>query len=72
MTYKLRIMSHKGDAPVAEWNETTSPEALKGIEEEFNRMTKLGYFAADLKTNEIIKDFKPDTDILLIPALQGG
>lgn len=71
-TYKMTRMSGKGDELVAEWTDTITDERLKEIETEFNKRMAEGYFAADLTTNELIKEFKPDTDILLIPRMQGG
>lgn len=71
-TFKITRMSGAGDELVAEWTETTSPERLAEIEKEFNERLAAGYFAADLSTNELVREFKPDTDYLLIPRVQGG
>ena len=68
----MRKMSGKGDECVAEWNETTSPEELAKIEVEFKEMTKNGYFAADIDKGELIKEFDPQANILLMPHMQGG
>ncbi len=57
---------------VAEYNETTSPEALEKIEKEFNALMKQGYFAANLDTNEIVKDFDPNANMLMMPRMVGG
>lgn len=71
-TFKMTRMSGRGDQLVREWDETATPEALQEIEREFAAKMKEGYFAADLGTNALMDGFKPDTDILLIPKLQGG
>lgn len=68
----MRAMSGRGDEVVAEWSETTTVEQLAAIEAEFNAKLKAGYFAADLGTNELIKEFNPGSDILLIPHMVGG
>ena len=68
----MRKMSGAGDEQVAEWNETTTPEALKAIEEEFKSLTASGYFAADIDKNELIREFDPNANILMIPRMQGG
>lgn len=69
---KMTKMSGKGDEVVAEWEDTASKEKLDEIEKEFNRMTRNGYFAASLATQELIKEFDPKVDILMIPNMQGG
>ncbi len=71
---KLRKMSGKGDEVVAEWTETSTPEDLAKIENEFNDCMKAGYFAADISEgkNEIIQKFDPKADILLLPKMMGG
>lgn len=69
---KLRKMSGHGDETLAEWTETTSPEELKKIEEEFNAQMKKGYFAANIGTETLIDKFDPKADIILIPKMQGG
>ncbi len=69
---QLRKMSGKGDEVVAEYNETTSPEALEKIEKEFNALMKQGYTAANLDTNEIVREFDPGANMLLMPRLVGG
>lgn len=70
---KLRRMSGHGDELLAEWESSTvTPERLAEIEAEFKSLMARGYFAADLKTNELIQEFKSDTDILMIPHMQGG
>ena len=69
---KLRKMSGAGDETVAEWDETTTKEELDKIETEFKALMAKGYFAADLKQNALIKKFDLQTDILMIPRMQGG
>lgn len=68
----LRKMSGAGDEMVAEWTETASAEELAKIEAEFKELTGKGYFAANLDTKELVKEFDPNADILLIPHMQGG
>ena len=68
----LLKMSGKGDETVAEWTDTATKERLTEIETEFNKLQKQGYFAADLKTNEIVDKFNPESDTLMIPRMQGG
>jgi hypothetical protein len=68
-------MSHHGDDVLAEYDvDVTSPERLKAIENEFNGLMQNGYTAADItdKKDEIIHQFDPTADILLIPRMQGG
>lgn len=72
-------MSGKGDETVAEWDtDTVAPERLAEIDREFQEMTSKGYFAADVTVvdgtpkNEFIGVFDPQSDILMIPAIQGG
>lgn len=73
MLHKITKMNGKGDETVLEYDsETVSTERLAEIEREFNEMMKKGYIPADLETNEIIKEFRPNTDILMIPRIQGG
>ena len=70
---QLRKMSPRGDEVVAEWDtETITPETLKAIETEFKALMKKGYFAADVDSSTLIKDFNPAADTLLIPKMQGG
>ena len=68
----LRKMSGKGDEVVASWDETTTHTDLDKIEAEFTAKMKQGFFAANLDTNELIQEFDPKADILLIPRVQGG
>lgn len=73
MIHKIRKMSGKGDQTVCEWDtETTTADRLAEIEMEFGAMMKRGYIPADLATNELIDKFNPQTDILMIPKMQGG
>lgn len=73
MKHVLRKMSVKGDAPVCEWDtDTVTPERLVEIEAEFTAMQKQGFFAADIGKNELIHEFDPNADILMMPRLQGG
>jgi len=65
-------MSGKGDEVVASWDETTTHTDLDKIEAEFTAKMKQGFFAANLDTNELIQEFDPKADILLIPRVQGG
>lgn len=61
-----------GDGVVAEWNETTEKVDMDKFEADFNSWLARGGVAADLTTNELIREFKPGTDILLIPKFAGG
>ena len=71
--HRLTRMSAKGDEVLCEWDTATiSDTELAKIESEFNQKVKEGYFAADLQSNEIIKNFDSNTDILLLPRMAGG
>ena len=71
--HRLTMMSKKGDAPVAEWDTATATDArIAEIETEFNDFMKKGYVAANLETNELIKNFDPNADAILIPRMMGG
>ena len=71
--HRMTRMSGKGDEVIAEWDTATISDAeLAKIESEFNEKMKSGYFAADLSSNEIIKNFDSNTDILLLPRMAGG
>ena len=73
MKRMLRKMSGKGDEVVAEWEtETVLPEKLKEIGDEFKAAMESGYFAANVDTDELIREFDPAANILLIPRMQGG
>lgn len=72
---QLRKMNGRGDEVLAEWTDTTDQETLDKIEKEFNDLVAKCYFAADItagKEAEIIKDFNPKADILMLPRMQGG
>ena len=69
------MMCAGGDKILAEWDtETATPECLKEIEKEFDEKVALGWFAADIseKRSTLIDHFDPDSEILLIPRVQGG
>lgn len=68
----LRMMSSKGDEVLATYDETTTPDRLKEIEDEFNAKMAKGYFAADLDKETLIREFDPNANIMLIPRVQGG
>ncbi len=72
MKHVLRKMSPAGDEQVAEWTEATSKEELQKIEAEFTALRKAGYFAADMDKAELIRDFDPEVNIVLIPRVAGG
>jgi hypothetical protein len=72
---KLRMICHLGDKTLKEWDpKTVSPEALKEIEEEYQRKVAEGYFAVDItdKRDKFMTAFDPDAEILLIPRVVGG
>jgi hypothetical protein len=69
------MLCNQGDKVVAEWDtETVSPERLKEIETEFKEKMAAGWFAVDIneKRNQLMREFHPDAEILLIPRVQGG
>ncbi len=75
MTRTIRMMCSGGDMTIAEWDTSTvTPERLKEIEHEFKTKMDQGWFAADIGEgrNTLIKEFDPQTDILLIPRMMGG
>jgi len=79
MKRTMKKMSPKGDETVREWDtEAVTPEQLKYITEEFTKLQKQGFFAADITPTEdgakntIIKDFDPQADILMLPRVMGG
>lgn len=75
MKRQLRKMSGKGDELVCEYDSAVDSKAkLKDIEDEFSKLQKSGYFAADITDgkNELIRQFDPEADILMIPAMRGG
>lgn len=72
---KMRKMSGRGDDTIAEYDvDVTTPDRMREIEEEFNRLVVAGYFAADItdKKDVLIKKFDSDADILMIPRVCGG
>ena len=77
-TFKLRMICAGGDKTLAEWTETTSPERLAEIEQEFKEKMAAGFFAADItncskdEDGILIQRFNPKAEILLIPRVQGG
>lgn len=81
MTKKMRMICAGGDKTLAEWDtETVSSQRLAEIEKEFNKKMEQGWFAADISVadpekgtdGELIKKFRPNAEILLIPRVQGG
>ena len=73
MTRKMVRMCAGGDVPVAEWDtETVTDERIREIEHEFKTRVAEGYFAADVDKREIIKQFDPSVNTVLIPKVQGG
>ena len=69
----LRMISPRGDDTLAVWDETTiTPERLQEIQREFDDKMARGYFAANIDTMEITKEFDPNANTLLIPRVQGG
>ena len=72
---KLRMICAGGDKTLAEWDtEAVSQQRLAEIEREFNEKVAQGWFAADIseKRGVLIQQFDPNTNILLIPKVQGG
>ena len=72
---KMRMMCAGGDKTLAEWDtETVSEQRLAEIETEFKEKMAQGWFAADIgdKRDVLIRKFDPNTEILLIPRVQGG
>ena len=64
-----------GDKVIAEWEtETVNPDRLTEIETEFKEKMSAGFFAVDIhqKRNQLIREFDPNAEILLIPRVQGG
>jgi hypothetical protein len=60
---------------IAEWNtDEISPDRLTEIETEFREKMAAGFFAVDIreKRNQLIREFDPNAEILLIPRVQGG
>jgi hypothetical protein len=64
-----------GDKVIAEWDtDTINPDRLTEIETEFKERMAAGFFAVDIheKRNQLIREFDPNAEILLIPRVQGG
>ena len=75
MTRTMRVLCSAGDKVLAEWDtETIGPDRLTEIETEFKQRMAEGFFAVDIheKKNQLIREFDPNSDILLIPRVQGG
>ena len=75
MIRAMRMLCNQGDKVIAEWDpETVSPQGLAEIEAEFKEKMAAGWFAVDIneKRNQLIRDFDPNAEILLIPRVQGG
>ncbi len=75
MIRTMRMLCNEGDKLMAEWDaETVSPERLAEIEIEFTKKMAEGWFAVDIreKQNNLIRQFDPNAEILLIPRVQGG
>ena len=75
MTRMMRLICSDGDRPIAEWDtDTVTPKRLEEIEREFNKRMSDGWFAVDIteKRNTLLKEFDPNSDILLIPRVHGG
>jgi hypothetical protein len=75
MIRAMRMLCNQGDKVIAEWDtETVSPRRLAEIEAEFKEKMAAGWFAVDIneKRNQLIRDFDPNAEILLIPRVQGG
>lgn len=78
---KMRMICAGGDKTLAEWDtEKVSSTRLAEIEKEFNAKMSQGWFAADITVadpkkgtdGELIREFNPNAEILLIPRVQGG
>jgi hypothetical protein len=64
-----------GDEVIAEWDtDTINPDRLTEIETEFKERMAAGFFAVDIreKRNQLIREFDPNAEILLIPRVHGG
>ena len=72
---KLRMICAGGDKTLAQWDtETVNAQRLAEIEKEFNEKIAQGWLAADIseKRDVLIREFDPNSEILLIPRVQGG
>ena len=75
MIRTMRMLCNQGDKVVAEWDtETVSPQRLAEIDTEFKEKMDSGWFAVDIndKRNQLIREFDPNAEIMLIPRVQGG
>ena len=75
MIRTMRMLCAAGDKVIAEWDtDTINPDRLTEIETEFKERMAAGFFAVDIheKRNQLIRDFDPNAEILLIPRVQGG
>ena len=75
MIRSMRMLCSQGDRVIAEWDtETVRPERLAEIETEFKEKMAAGWFVVDIKEkrNQLIREFDPNAEILLIPRVQGG
>jgi hypothetical protein len=69
------MICSQGDKVVAEWDtETVGPKRFAEIETEFKEKMTAGWFAVDIneKRNQLMREFDPNAEILLIPRVQGG
>ena len=75
MIRTMRMLCAAGDKVIAEWDtDTINPDRLTEIETEFKERMAAGFFAVDIheKRNQLIREFDPNAEILLIPRVQGG
>jgi hypothetical protein len=75
MVRTMRMLCAAGDKVIAEWDtDAITPDRLKEIETEFKEKMAEGWFAVDIhdKRNQLIREFDPNAEILLIPRVQGG
>ena len=75
MIRTMRMLCAAGDKVIAEWDtDTINPDRLTEIETEFEKRMAAGFFAVDIheKRNQLIREFDPNAEILLIPRVQGG
>jgi hypothetical protein len=66
MKRTLRKLSSQGDTTIAEWDtETVTSDRLQEIEQEFHKLTKEGWFAADVtdQRDVLVRDFDPNADL---------
>jgi hypothetical protein len=75
MIRSMRMLCAAGDKVIAEWDtDAISPDRLREIETEFKEKMAAGWFAVDIheKRNQLIREFDPNAEILLIPRVQSG